>query len=185
MKKSFLLLIASLIIGSSFTILELKYPPGTKYIKQLGIYVDQSVISIADWKEFVAFVRVESGDSLADSYLPDSQVYIKFYGMNLYNKQNLGSMPIVGLNFAQMEAYCAFRTKAVAMKYPNKKKRYVYSIFDNQTEIFLNETKSKKVFQIHFSMTEVIKIEGETPIYRLPKDSMNMPFTFRCVARPE
>jgi len=123
--------------------------------------------------------------------LPDTNVIISHYKSNIYvngnNKNSLTksySAPIVGVSFAQIEAYCVFRTKAVNMTRKKNKSEVIYMLLDHETEEYLLEHTFKNISKLHSNnLPEVIKINGETPVYRLPKDSKNKAFTFRCIAK--
>jgi hypothetical protein len=159
-------------------------PPGTFFVKELGYFVDQQVVEMVDWKECYFFVKNHFGEDSAKFFLPDTQVIIAHYGRNIYPSTNSKdeNSPIVGVSFQQIEAYCKFRTTAVNMHPSLKNKKVVYKLLDIDTENFLKQRNLKKIRELHQEITEVIKINGEIPIYKLPKNQLIQAFGFRCIA---
>jgi hypothetical protein len=170
-----------------------KAPPGTKYIKTLGYYVDKSEMTIFDWREFNWYTKNFKGDSMASLCFPDTHVIKAHYGRNIYESKdpNERNYPIVGVTPAQIQKYCEFRTEAV-----RQVKRFIsttvtYYPIDSTTYAYLNATnKIKGIKNISSNVSEIIFQNGKHKIIVSENNMMNIEdhttaYGFRCIAKYE
>lgn len=185
MKKIFVYIVASLLLvatGGFYP--NVKTPPGTTFVKKVGCYVDKTVMTVADWKEFVYYIKEKEGENAASTYLPDTNVLIQVYGKNIFSSFNKKErkLPITGVSVEQIQAYCRFRTAAVREKFGTN---VIYSPLDTETYIVVKE--AKKLFLSGALLPEVIFDKNGT--FHLVKNGEfssfiddNQPYTFRCIA---
>lgn len=181
-------------------------PPGTKFVKELGYYVDKQEMTVISWREFIGFTKKNEGAEIAQQYLPDTNVIIKHYGKNVYSnsrESHHNSLPIIGVTPEQIEKYCEFRTKAVNMKFGGNVK---FSILDMATKEYLKDfvhqkenasstflpvdksTKSKGFYGLFDNAPEIILADNQYKImyYRdslIDYTAANLNFSFRCIAK--
>ncbi len=167
-------------------------PPGTKYIKMLGYYVDKKELSIEDWREFYWYTKNKEGDSAAKFCLPDTSAITRYYGRSVYNSINKKdvNLPIVGVSISQIEQYCKFRSEAVRIGDKFKNSTVTYYPLDSAMFNFLSSSNTKKgIKKISSKVAEIISYNG---VYKVTERGVLVDYKdykkgygFRCIAKYE
>lgn len=167
-------------------------PPGTKYIKQLGYYVDEKELSIEDWREFYFYTKNKVGDSAAKLCLPDTAAITRYYGRSVYYSTNKKdkNLPIVGVTISQIEQYCKFRSEAVRIGDKFKNTTVTYYPLDSDMFKFLGGSSNiKGIEKVSSKVAEIVSYNG---VYKVTEkggltnylDFKNL-CGFRCIAKYE
>jgi hypothetical protein len=186
-----------ILVGILFTSLTNKNkkrltPPGTKYIKQLGYYVDKKELSIEDWREFYFYTKNKVGDSAAKLCLPDTAAITRYYGRSVYYSTNKKdeNLPIVGVTISQIEQYCKFRSEAVRTGDKFKNTTVTYYPLDSAMFMFLSVSSTKKgIEKVSSKVAEAITYNG---VYKVTENGVLTNYLdfknhhgFRCIAKYE
>jgi hypothetical protein len=91
--------------------------PGTLPVAD-NLYLDQMPVSNVDWKEFLFFVRLDSGADRAVIYLPDTNIWHQTSHPELANTyfQDPANnrYPVVGITPQQAKTYASWRSAIVS-----------------------------------------------------------------------
>lgn len=132
-------------------------PPGT--IKVKNYYVDETEITVRDWKEYVYFKSKELSPEEVSAILPD--ILAKWFG-NASNNQ----LPIIQITYEQALGYCEWRSKVVS---DNTNKKVTYRLptpseWEEITQAILE--KEQKKIDKSFSKLQK-KISKDTTDYQI------------------
>ncbi|MBO4582098.1 MAG: SUMF1/EgtB/PvdO family nonheme iron enzyme [Bacteroidales bacterium] len=76
-----------------------------------SVCIDANMVTVADYKAYVDYLRKVSGDAYAEMAMPDADICKSVYGKaNIMNEAACQQKPIVGLSWEQIRAYCSWRT---------------------------------------------------------------------------
>lgn len=161
-----------------------KTPPGTRYEKTLGHYVDTDVLTMMDWQEFVHYTLQRQGEHAAAGCQPDTAVIKAHYGRNVYASRAAGDrkLPVVGVTPEQIADYCAFRTEAVRQVKGFVGSGVVYQPLDAASAKGLTRSKGiRGVAPVGTKLPEAI-IDGEDRMIVQGGHAPDGVFGFRCLA---
>lgn len=76
-----------------------------------SVYIDANLVTIADYNEYVDYLRKVSGDAYADMAMPSADICKSVYGRSdVMHVAAYQQKPVVGLSMEQIKAYCSWRT---------------------------------------------------------------------------
>lgn len=84
-----------------------------------SFYLDETEIANVDWKEFLASIRTEIGETRAEEFYPDTNVWARDLAFNdpiaetYFSHPAFNMYPVVGVNWHQANEYCKWRTEKV------------------------------------------------------------------------
>lgn len=84
-----------------------------------SFYLDISEVANVDWKEFLASILSEIGETRAEEFYPDTNVWARDLAFNdpiaetYFSHPAFNMYPVVGVNWHQANEYCKWRTKTV------------------------------------------------------------------------
>ena len=154
------------IIGISLTSFT---PPGT--IKVKDTYIDVYEVSNLDWLEYV---YAQGGGYYSETdvtpYLPDSAEWSRYYNLSSPYHSAAHEGPVVGVSRKQAMGYCAYRTKAVNIKYGKGGARKVIYRLPTEEELkeVLQNKSYNKAMEVHtpnYLKTLPLKKHNKHPYY--------------------
>lgn len=161
-----------------------KAPPGTRYVKALGRYVDTDILTVMDWREFFHHVRQTQGEKAAVRCLPDTSMIKAHYGRNVFASRAAGDrkLPIVGISPEQVRDYCVFRTEAVRQTKGFSGSRVTYRPLDAAAARTLAKgVRMRGVRPVGSTLPELFMDEtGRMSVQGMP--SADAALGFRCMA---
>lgn len=110
----------SFITHKSVNVEKITSPPGTVLIKP-GLYIDAYEISVGNWKDYTEgwLLGRENDTTTYAAMLPDSLVWVSYrqrgeeFIQTYYRSNSYTNYPMVGINYEQAQAFCAWRTDRV------------------------------------------------------------------------
>lgn len=84
-----------------------------------SFYIDQTEVANVDWKEFLFYIMKDSGETKYQQLYPDTTVWLRDLAFNdpyaqyYYSHIAFNTYPVVGVNWHQVNEYCAWRTTFV------------------------------------------------------------------------
>jgi formylglycine-generating enzyme required for sulfatase activity len=105
-----------LIILFLFSSSEIIAPLGTIKISN-NVYIDKNIVSISEWKEFMANQRMK-GRALT---YPDTTIYRD--GLNYFNNEQFEELPVSGVDLNMIKTYYEFKSEITNLRISKYHKR--------------------------------------------------------------
>lgn len=91
-------------------------PAGTTNVPHLRqVYLDKTEVTNGQWRTFMEAMQEESPDTSQD-YRPDPAIWEVAYGASFEQGQRYDDYPVVGIDFAQAQAFCRWRSEYVSQR---------------------------------------------------------------------
>lgn len=133
MKHLALVALAALLLSFSVNKPKKFSPPGTVQITE-SLFADETEISNYSWREYEFWVKTKygSGSDEHTAVLPDTLVWRQNYAHNeayvnhYYRHVAYKDYPVVGITYAQAQAFCKWRTERVKEYYMIRYKKELF-----------------------------------------------------------
>jgi len=176
-------------------------PPGTVRLEpsETGIkhaeYIDETVIKIVNWLQYVHWTRREYGEQSAEykNVLPDTLILQKFLSapsLSHWRHPSYHTYALVGISYEQAMKYCEWRTNRVNELL--EKTGMIYTVsYSLPTEVDFQEAyKQQKKIALNIAADVQEITEGKTVALDQAKALSFQPYRelddkigFRCVAK--
>lgn len=148
---------------------EIQAPPGTKKVND-SLYLDINLLSVEGYKEFLYFIKIDTG-LLGIDYrkcIPDST--IKYLGEPyLMCKRYKEDYPILNLDEYQIDSYCRWRSYVVNLMKNNYDLRCNHESWDK-----FDIGDPLRIYEVEYTLADSVTIN----LYK-PSKRINVPEKFR------
>ncbi len=101
-------------------------PAGTFNVPGMrNVFLDKTEVTNSEYRFYLSQLKLEADTAAFDIAHPDTAVWHLSYEDHFWNEKSYSDYPVVGVNYEQATAYCAWRSKYVSER---EQRKVVYKL---------------------------------------------------------